>query len=111
MTTATLKTSEIKEAPKTLVGTAKKKKSVVRWSVPNGLDGLVYPSGHFVIYALEREREQALLNYKETKTVTEVKLMKEEAYHLKLVHRRQDMMPVVASNVRKVLSGKSWATR
>jgi hypothetical protein len=111
METKTLKTSEIKEAPKTLVGTAKNKNIVVRWSVPNDLHGLVYPSGHFVIFALKRERDEVLKNHKEMKPIAVVKAEREEAYQLNMVHRKQEIIPVVAANVRKVLGGKNWGTR
>lgn len=111
MDNTTLKTSEIKEAPKSLVGTAKKKNTVIRWSVPNGLFGLVYPSGHFEIYALERERDSRLKNYKGIVPVAQIKAQKEQEYQMAKVHRHQEIMPVVASNVRKVMGGKNWTTR
>jgi len=94
-------TSTTLEAPKALVGTAKKKNIPVRWNMPNGLHGLVYASGHFVPYALERERDEALKNHKGLKPITEIVTQKEEEYRLKVVHRKQAIMPTVASNVRK----------
>ena len=96
-------------APKTMVGTAKKKGIAVRWSMPNGLHGMIYPSGQVIVFALEKERNLAVESYK--KPEAKVTLSNEEEYKLKRIHRQQEIAPVVASNVRKVLSGKHWATR
>jgi hypothetical protein len=100
--------SKIIEAPKTMVGTAKKKGFPVRWNMPNGLHGLVWPSGQVTPYALERERDAALDGFKGMKAPAVAIQEREESYRIARVHRHQEILPQVASNVRKVLSGKIW---
>lgn len=99
------------EAPKTLVGTAKKKKIAVRWNMPNGLFGMVFPSGQVIVFALEKERDRRVDEHKATpKETPKVEVSNEDKYKLKLVHRQQEIKPVVARNVRQVL-GKGWNTK
>ena len=99
------------EAPKTLVGTAKKKGIAVRWNMPNGLFGMVYPSGQVVKFALEKERDSNVDGFKTAKKEpAKVTLSGEDQYKLKLVHREQEIKPVVARNVRQTLGGKHWQT-
>jgi len=97
------------EAPKTLVGTAKKNGIAVRWNMPNGLSGMVYPSGQVVVFALAKERDRNVDQHKAApKEAPKVEISDEEKYKLKLVHRQQKIKPVVARNVRQVLGGKGW---